>query len=157
MRGPLRRSCSHSLVRRTDRAVVPLILLVCLVAALAGCSQPLGKSQTHAEEPVSHLSRMEETGRRLYISVCAFCHGVEGDGFGINASNVPVPPRDHTDSTYMGNLTDEQLVAVIKFGGPASGKSAFMPSWGGRFSDREVAALAAYLRTLGRPKLKSPQ
>ncbi len=138
--------------------MVRLTWLVCLGVALAGCSKPLAQTpQSDAEEPVSHLSRMEETGRRLYTSVCAFCHGIEGDGYGINAANLPVPPRDHSDSTYMATVDDEQLVAVIKLGGPARGKSAFMPPWGGRFNDREIAALVAYLRVLGRPKLKESQ
>ncbi len=137
--------------------MVHVILLVCLVAAVTGCSKPLAQTSSDEEEPGPHLSRLEETGRRFYTSTCAFCHGIEGDGFGINASNLPVPPRDHTDSTYMSTLTDEQLVAVIKSGGPANGKSAFMPAWEGRFSDREIAALAAYLRTMGRPKPTSPQ
>lgn len=127
-----------------------LILLICFVAALAGCAQPLAHPQSHAEVSVSDLSRMEETGRRLYASICAFCHGTKGDGFGINAPNLPVPPRDHTDASYMNNLTNEQLVAVIKFGGTANGKTAFMPPWGNRFSDREIAALVAYLRLLAR-------
>ena len=99
---------------------------------------------------------MEETGRRLYGSVCAYCHGVAGDGFGINAPNLPVPPRNHTDSAYMNRLTDEQLFTVIKFGGAAQGKSAFMPPWGARFSDREITSLVAYLRALAPVSRQKP-
>ena len=136
--------------------MIYLVSVLFFVAVLVGCSQPLAQPQSHAVEPVSNLSRMEETGRRLYASTCAFCHGIEGDGFGINAPNLPVPPRDHTDASYMNNLTDEQLVAVIRFGGTANGKTAFMPPWRDRFSDREIAALVAYLRTLARPGSSKP-
>jgi cytochrome c oxidase cbb3-type subunit 3 len=100
--------------------------------------------------PRARLTRLEQTGARLYAGVCAYCHGVNGDGFGLNSSNLAIPPRDHTDSRYMGSLDDERLFKAIKFGGASQGKSALMPSWGGRFSDREIAALAAYLRTLSR-------
>jgi len=125
-----------------------LFLLAPLFAALAACSTPPAQPAASGERPIPRLGRMEETGRRLYVSVCAYCHGTLGDGFGLNATNLPVPPRDHTDSAYMNRLTDEQLVALIKFGGAAQGKSASMPPWAGRFNDREIAALVAYLRIL---------
>ncbi len=99
------------------------------------------------------LSRLEQTGARLYASVCAYCHGAKGDGFGLNSSNLAIPPRDHTDSAYMSALSDEQLFAVIKTGGVSQGKSSLMPAWGGRFNDREIAALVAYLRSLNRDRV----
>ena len=98
------------------------------------------------------LTRLEQTGARLYASVCAYCHGAKGDGFGLNSPNLAIPPRDHTDSAYMSALSDEQLFALIKSGGPSQGKSSLMPSWGGRFNDREIMALVAYLRSLNRSR-----
>ena len=102
--------------------------------------------------PPAHrrLTRLEQTGARLYASVCAYCHGAKGDGFGLNSPNLAIPPRDHTDLAYMSALSDEQLFAVIKSGGASQGKSSLMPAWGGRFNDREIAALVAYLRSLNR-------
>lgn len=98
----------------------------------------------------SRLTRIEETGKRIYVSICAYCHGENGDGFGLNASNLAVPPRNHTDAAYMNSRTDEQLVAVIKYGGASQGKSALMPPWGGRLNEREISALVAYVRALSR-------
>ena len=128
-----------------------LLLLVTLLAALTACSRSGAQQNVSASEPGPRLTRMQETGRRLYGSVCVYCHGAAGDGFGLNAPNLPVPPRDHTDAAYMNRLSDEQLFAVIKFGGGAQGKSTFMPPWAGRFSEREIAALVTYLRVLARP------
>lgn len=125
------------------------LLLAPLLAAMAACSNPPAARSVAEEQPAPRLSRMEETGRRMYLSVCAYCHGAAGDGFGLNATNLPVPPRDHTDSAYMKRLSDDQLFEVIKSGGAARGKSAFMPPWAGRFSDREITSLVRYLRTLG--------
>lgn len=127
-------------------------LLLLLAAALASCTRSGAQPSAGAEPSPYRLSRMEESGRRVYVSLCAYCHGASGDGFGLNASNLPVPPRDHTDSAYMNRLTDEQLFAVIKFGGASQGKSVFMPPWAGRISDRDIAALVAYVRALGRQK-----
>jgi len=135
-------------------------LAACILATLlAGwklAPRVQSRSEPSAEVPVRPLglSRLEETGKRLYVSICAYCHGVGGDGFGLNAPNLAVPPRDHTDSAYMATRSDEQLFEVIKYGGAAQGKSTLMPPWGGRLSDREITALVAYLRALTRTPAK---
>lgn len=130
------------------------ILLLPLLAAFAAAwrlgpqAQPPAQPTAAVPAQPPGLSRVEETGKRLYVAICAYCHGVNGDGFGLNAPNLAVPPRDHTDASYMASRTDEQLFAVIKYGGGAQGRSNLMPPWGGRLSDREITALVAYVRTL---------
>lgn len=131
-------------------------LLVLILVGLASVWRLTSPAQVHLVRPDSGqslspgLTRIEETGKRIYVSICAYCHGKNGDGFGLNASNLATPPRDHTDAAYMNSRSDEQLFAVIKYGGASQGKSALMPSWGGRLSDREITALGSYLRTLCR-------
>ena len=131
-------------------------LLVLALVALASVWRLTLPAQAPVEEADSREalplrpSRVEETGRRIYVSICAYCHGEKGDGFGLNASNLDTPPRDHTDAAYMNSRTDEQLFAVIKHGGAAQGKSALMPPWGGRLTDREITALVSYVRTFSR-------
>ena len=136
--------------------VLLLPFLASLLAAwrLAPQAQPSAPPSIAAHSQRTSLTRVEETGKRLYVTICAYCHGMNGDGFGLNAPNLAVPPRDHTDAAYMASRTDEQLFAVIKYGGAAQGKSALMPPWGGRLSDREIAALVAYLRTLSKTQAK---
>lgn len=129
---------------------IPLCLLVLAfpgskpLPLTPGPKEPAASSETWPKK----LNRMEETGKRLYVSICAYCHGLQGDGFGLNASNLAVPPRDHTDGAYMHSRSDEQLLNVIRWGGASQGKSPLMPAWNGRLSDREITALVAYLRTL---------
>ncbi len=134
------------------RTVGWLCLLVALAAACASSPtmQSPGQSSGSTETPTARLDRIPETGRRLYLSICAYCHGPGGDGFGLNAPNLTTPPRDHTDRTYMDSRTDEQLFAVIKSGGASQGKSVLMPPWGGRLSEREISSLVAYVRSLSR-------
>lgn len=134
-----------------------IVFLSALLVALTACSHSQAGPEATPDPPSRRLSPMEETGRRLYLSVCAYCHGVEGDGFGLNAPNLPFPPRNLTDAAYMSGLTDEQLFKAIELGGAGVGKSSFMPAWGGRFGDREIAALLAYVRTLAIPSAKSLQ
>lgn len=132
--------------------ILPLVLAIIVIGALWPYPDERQNAAASADPaPAPRLTRVEETGRRLYLSICSYCHGTEGDGFGVNAPNLAVPPRDHTDAGYMRALTDDDLTTIIKRGGTARNKSALMPPWGGRLSNREIAALVAYVRTLSRP------
>ncbi len=87
-------------------------------------------------------------GKAKYQEVCAVCHGQSGKGDGPTAAALPVKPRDHTDATYMGKLTDKQIFDTIKLGGEAVGKSPIMPKWGGLLTDQQIQEIVAYIRSL---------
>jgi len=87
-------------------------------------------------------------GKALYKIYCTQCHGVNGNGKGVNAAFMPIQPRDHTDSAEMGARTDADLFKAIKEGGKAVNKSVLMPNWGANLSDDDIQALVAYLREL---------
>lgn len=84
----------------------------------------------------------------LYQLYCSQCHGVRGNGKGINAPYLFVAPRDHTSADEMGMLTDDRIFAAVKYGGTAVGKSAIMPSWNGTIADDDIRLLVAYVREL---------
>jgi mono/diheme cytochrome c family protein len=48
----------------------------------------------------------------------------------------------------MGTLSDAQIHRMIKEGGGALGRSPQMPPWGKVLSDREIANVTAFIRTL---------
>lgn len=84
-----------------------------------------------------------------YRFYCSQCHGLEGKGDGPNATkSQPVSPRNHTSSTEMSKLTDQDIINVIKGGGSATSKSTMMPPFGKTLADDEVNALKDYLRKL---------
>lgn len=87
-------------------------------------------------------------GAALYQHYCAQCHGLEGDGFGVNSYDMDVAPRDHTDFDEMNARTDEELFKTIKFGGKSVNKSILMPNWDGNLSDEQIQQLVGYLREL---------
>ena len=89
-------------------------------------------------------------GAVIYRVVCSQCHGVNGDGRGINARYLSVEPRNHRSKEEMGKLSDDHLKRVIRYGGTAVDKSALMPAWGSLFTDAEIDELIAYLRELSR-------
>ena len=108
-------------------------LFAACLAALAGAA--------HADVPLSR-------GALLYQVYCIQCHGVTGDGKGVNAAHMAVMPRDHTDRKEMSARTDEELFKVIQAGGKAINKSVLMPAWGRNLSDDDIRALVSHLREL---------
>jgi cytochrome c oxidase cbb3-type subunit 3 len=91
-----------------------------------------------------------------YDHYCTQCHGAEGKGDGVNATDeMPVSPRNHTDPKEMGKLTSEDVYFAIKDGGKSVGKSSLMPRWGGTMDDGEIKALVEHLTTLCNCKYKA--
>jgi mono/diheme cytochrome c family protein len=89
-----------------------------------------------------------ERAESLYKIYCSQCHGVSGNGKGINAPSLFVAPRNHTSFDEMSILNDDRLTAAVKFGGAAVGKSSLMPSWNGILNDVDIQLLVVYLRKL---------
>jgi cytochrome c oxidase cbb3-type subunit 3 len=97
---------------------------------------------------LGHSAQAKEQAADNYHTYCAQCHGVHGNGKGVNIRDMSVQPRDHTDATAMSARSDEDIAKVIKEGGLSINKSVLMPPWGDVFSDEEVADLVQYLRKL---------
>lgn len=91
-----------------------------------------------------------ETAEANYKTYCVQCHGMEGNGKGINVKDMSTQPRDHTDAKEMSARTDAELFKVIKEGGQAIKKSVLMPPWGSTLTDEEIGDLVKYLHQLCR-------
>lgn len=83
-----------------------------------------------------------------YKQFCWQCHGMQGDGMGLNVQDMSVQPRDHSSAKAMGGRTDDDLFKVIKEGGLAIDKSVLMPPWKDSLNDDEIHDLVKYLREL---------
>lgn len=94
------------------------------------------------------LADSEPTGKQLYDTYCTQCHGIYGDGWGVNSRDIEVLPRDHTDSGEMSARSDQELFKAIKHGGQAVDKSILMPNWDANMSDAEIDRVVRYLREL---------
>jgi len=95
--------------------------------------------------PVTYAKTPASDNYALY---CVQCHGLSGNGKGVNIRDMSVQPRDHTDAKAMAGRSDAEIFKVIKEGGLAIDKSVQMPPWGDVLSDAEITDLVAYLRTL---------
>ena len=89
-----------------------------------------------------------EQAKDIYKTYCWQCHGMAGNGMGVNIGDMSVQPRDHTDAKEMSSRSDEELFKAIKEGGQAVDKSVLMPPWDGVLSDEEIGKLVKYLRRL---------
>ena len=87
------------------------------------------------------------TGRQVYDSVCATCHGPDGRG-GVNAAIERVAPLpDFTDCAFANREPDRAFLAVAHGGGPARGFSPLMAPWAGTFTEEELSLAISHIRT----------
>ncbi|MEZ6135531.1 MAG: c-type cytochrome [Pirellulaceae bacterium] len=95
-------------------------------------------------------------GMHLYTSLCANCHGQQGDGFGAAGANLCPPPRSFRSeplrlvSATNRLATDGDIAKVIREGIPGTSMPAFE-----KLSDQEVALLIEVVRTLIRQGIES--
>ncbi len=89
-----------------------------------------------------------ETAKDNYQTYCVQCHGLEGNGKGINVADMSTQPRDHTDAKEMSARTDQELFKVIRDGGQSINKSVLMPPWSSILMDEEINDLVKHLHQL---------
>jgi mono/diheme cytochrome c family protein len=120
-----------------------LVALAISIAAIALVSGGLAWIFDTGRAPVG-ASRAE----RLYLALCADCHGVDGRG-SWRAVLFLIKPGDFTDPKLLAQDSDRYLAEIIKNGGSPFGRPG-MPGFP-QLSDDDVKALVAHLRTFSRP------
>lgn len=83
-------------------------------------------------------------GREVYETGCAQCHGK--DGRGNPEWESAVRPVEFSDCGTTAEAS-EHWQAIVKNGGRWAGLAPVMPAFGEAFSDEEIAAAIAYIRT----------
>jgi mono/diheme cytochrome c family protein len=130
-------------------------LLLALVSSFTGCARkaPAGKhaaTPTAAATAAPRLAYETRQGQAVYRHYCETCHGEAGAGDGFNAYNLDPHPRDLSDPAFQKAKSDADLADAIRRGGAGVGLSALMPPWGHTLSERQIADLVAFLRSLRR-------
>jgi mono/diheme cytochrome c family protein len=85
-----------------------------------------------------------DDAKPIYEKSCNTCHGPSGKGDGPAGKMLKPPPADL--GTVLKGKADADIAKVIKEGGKAVGKSAAMPSFGGKLSDDQVKAIVEYVK-----------
>ena len=123
-------------MHRTTFLVLLLAAGLLLAACGGGGPQP---TPTPFGDPVA--------GRQAFLATCVACHGQEAKG-------VPGLGKDLTTSEFLRSQTNEQMLAFLIAGRPASDPlnttGVDMPPRGGNpvFTDTDLQNIVAYLRTL---------
>ena len=86
------------------------------------------------------LGLVAADGDAVFKARCTPCHGSDGKG------NAAIGTPDFTNSKTLSNLSDADVIETISNGR----KGTIMPAWKGKLSDEEIAAVGAYVRSLGR-------
>ncbi len=85
--------------------------------------------------PLIAQAQGADVGQQLYMSHCAVCHGVDGEGAGSFAEFLNVAPPTLTDLAAKndGEFPMLQIIHVIDGRSGTRGHGSEMPVWGDRF------------------------
>ncbi|MGA8528413.1 MAG: cytochrome c [Acidobacteriaceae bacterium] len=136
------------------------------VAFVAGllATAAFGIAQTTQIKEVPIKPTSAASGKQMYSTYCAVCHGVDGRGNGPAASAMKAQPTDLTTlaKDNGGRFPDSHIVSVLQFGIETSAHgSQDMPVWGpalrsmargaaapGAQEQQRIANLSDYLKSL---------
>ncbi len=128
-----------------------LVLLSVLAACGGGDSEPAPAqpaAEPAAQQPAAQPLALGDPAKgKENFATCAGCHGPDGKG-------IEGLGKDMTSSEFIASQTDEQLLAFIKTGRPATDSlnttGVDMPGKGGNpaLSDAQIMDIIAYIRSL---------
>lgn len=142
------------------RKVSGIALIFIAFFILLSCEQKqdtLGNPETKNEDESKTGQAMVKNNFRLnptkethdtYQWYCAQCHGITGEGTGINSPRMPVKPINHRDPAIMSKKSDQDLFAAITEGGLAIERAPCMPQFKQTLDKKTIASLVGYLREL---------
>jgi len=87
---------------------------------------------------------------RLYLGLCATCHGPDGTG-SWRAALFLVRPGKLSDAATIDRRSDQYLFDLIKYGGAPIGRPG-MPAFGSTLTDDDIRAMVGYVRGLSRAR-----
>jgi mono/diheme cytochrome c family protein len=94
--------------------------------------------------PVKATPTSVASGKKMYGSDCAMCHGKDGDGGGDLAVDMKLKLRDYRDAAALKDMTDAEIYTVI-----ANGKGQ-MTGEEGRMKPDQMWDVVNYVRSLAK-------
>ena len=147
--------CVRSIpARAVGRGFAVVVLILASVLVTACTSAPGESTQTSGSGPEVEAPR---TGRELFASNCAACHGAAGEGhpdWRIKNADGTLPPPPLNGDGHTWHHADGLLYRIVSQGGKSleipgdpSFKSA-MPAFGDLLSHEEIIEVLAYVKSL---------
>lgn len=135
--GPMREAVDLSFSKLTPSDISAIAVYLRSVPAVRAphLSAPAGPaSARHAEFPTSNLD-----GKRIFEGACVSCHSWSGSG-------ALVAEAQLTGKRSINDPSAANVALTVLHGtGPQTAGRPYMPSFGGAYSDQEVAAVANYV------------
>ena len=120
-----------------------LLLLNCSVSTFAQSKPwPVPSTAVNTKNPIVADANIIKTGKTLYVSYCAPCHGNSGKGDGIAAATLNPKPANHTSAIIQAE-SDGSLFYKI-----TTGRTP-MPTYKTALTDAQRWTLVCYIKTLG--------
>jgi len=120
---------------RAMKFITVAVILMMISAIAVGQEAPAQGSTTVKHVPITNTP--SNSGKEMFNSYCAVCHGKDGKGSGPAASAMKTPPTDLTTLAQKsgGKYPSTHVAAVIRGQAttPSHG-SQDMPIWGPLFS-----------------------
>ena len=102
-------------------------------ALMAACAIGTSHAQSSPTVTIPVKKTDATSGKKMFESYCAPCHGFDGKGHGPVGSSLKTPPDDMTMLSRMhaGQFPEKHVIEVLQFGIdiPSHGSTS-MPVWG---------------------------
>lgn len=109
---------------------------------LANPHYPFTPADKVRKNPEKFTAASVEAGRRLFVSQCAMCHGIAGNGKGELAATLKLSLPDFTKPVALKGYTDGELFKILSVG------NGMMPGQGQRLSETHLWDIVNFLRSL---------
>lgn len=100
--------------------------------------------------PMAGFAADVGTGRQIYASNCAVCHGASGapDADSPVVEGLGVMPANFSDPLFNSREPAADWEMVIRYGGHAMGLAEQMPAQGEALTEQQIADVTAYIKSM---------
>ena len=129
------------------RVLLALAWMLLVSSACGDADRGLPREYRAVAVPVQQLASSDAVtrGRALFQKYCTLCHGVRGDGKGLQHEGLTPPPRDFTDPAWRQRTSPRHVYFAIREGVATTA----MPSWKS-LTEQDGWDLTAYVLSLSR-------
>jgi mono/diheme cytochrome c family protein len=140
--------------RGTVRQVLALITVSLVITVSVGLAaaedKVVNEKAAKLKNPLKSDAKTIDSGRELYLTHCASCHGNKGKGDGGGALGGGIP-SDLTDDVWDYGSTDGEIFWVIAEG---IDSSADMLPYKKTLKEKEMWQIVVFIRSIGPKKTK---